>query len=78
MYGTITTLIPLYLVFQHFPIEMNRLSSRWNSSTNGTSALTRVFDLKHVDVKKMIGDINGSQLAKLKKSIPDMSLPQNL
>ena len=48
MYGTITTLIPLYLVFQHFPIEMNRLSS----STHGTSALTPVFDSKHMDVKK--------------------------
>ena len=56
MYGTLTTLIPLYFVFQHFPIEMNRLSSRWNSSTQGT--ITRVFDSKHMDVKKMIDDIN--------------------
>ena len=52
MFGTITTLTPLYLVFQHFPIEMNRLSSRWSSSTHGTSALTRIFDSKHMDVKK--------------------------
>ena len=44
--------IPLYLVFQHFPIEMNRLSSRWSSSTHGTSALTQVFDSKHMNVKK--------------------------
>ena len=42
----------------HFPIEMNRLSSRWNSGTHGTRALTQVFDSKHMDVKKMIGDIN--------------------
>ena len=28
MYGTITTLVPLYLVFQDFPIDPNRLSSR--------------------------------------------------
>ena len=27
MVGTITTLVPLYLVFQHFPIDLNRLSS---------------------------------------------------
>ena len=28
MNGTITMLVPLYEVFQHFPIDMNRLSSR--------------------------------------------------
>ena len=59
MYGTITTLVPLYLVFQHFPVDLNRLSSRWSSSIHGTSVNTHFFDSKHIDVKKMIGDSNG-------------------
>ena len=51
MYGTITTLVPLYLVFQDFPIDPNRLSSRWSSSMHGTSVLlTHFFDSKHMDV----------------------------
>ena len=51
MYGTITTLVPLYLVFQDFPIDPNLLSSRWISSMHGTSVLlTHFFDSKHMDV----------------------------
>ena len=51
MYGTITTLVPLYLVFQDFLIDPNRLSSRWSSSMHGTSVLlTHFFDSKHMDV----------------------------
>ena len=53
MYGTITMLVPLYLVFQNFPIDPNRLSSRWSSSTHGTSVLlTHFFDSKHMDVNE--------------------------
>ena len=41
----------LYLVFQDFPIDPNRLSSRWSSSMHGTSVLlTHFFDSKHMGV----------------------------
>ena len=42
---------PVFGIPALLPIEMNRLSSRWSSSKHGTSALTRVFDSKHMDVK---------------------------
>ena len=52
MYGTITTLIPLYLVFQHFPIEMNRLSFRWSSSTHRTRTHPSLWFKTHGCEKK--------------------------
>ena len=44
MYGIITTLVPLYLVFQHISIiDLNCLNLRWSSSARGTSLHTQFF-----------------------------------
>ena len=69
-YGPHKTMVYLYLVFQHFPVDLNRLSSRWSSTVHETGVHTHFFDFKHVGVKMNGGInvcINGSQLARMKK-----------